>query len=442
MCVYKQGEKWWYEFDFRGQRVRASSRSTDKAVALLIEAEHRRSLELGTGGTAPTLEAIKAKEKAERVALPPARIFQPTGEAQNGVSPLLPKQENRPTQRYTAEPAVTPGMSIREAGEIWLAAKRDWKRRKPKTLECSTNYLRALLRFFGDTQLREIQPRSILAYQATRSKQVGASSVNHEVNALSQILKRCGLWSPIRDYYSPLPEPVWKAPKVYTLEEQRQIFNSAKGDPNLELAELVFTITRNTSASGCELRLSRLDSVDLTSPRPVFRVTGDVTKNDIRPRIIPLTADALEAFRRAVERAAKLGSHLPGHYLFPFRVNKAKWDPTRPASKSWLRKQTERLRERTGIKHIKPHTWRHQLCTEMLEQGVPEETVKGVMGWCSRRMIATYSHTRLAAKADALSLLENVSHKATEVPARPRRIARHITAANVIAFPGQRSAQR
>jgi integrase len=167
-----------------------------------------------------------------------------------------------------------------------------------------------------------------------------------------------------------------------------------------------------------------------------------VTKNDIRPRIIPLTADALEAFKQAMERAAKLGSHLPGHYIFPFRVNKAKWDPNRPASKSWLRKQTERLRERTGIKHIKPHTWRHQLCTEMLEQGVPEETVKGVMGWCSRRMIATYSHTRLAAKADALSVLENISHKATEAPARRRRIARHITAANVIAFPGQRSAQR
>jgi len=119
--------------------------------------------------------------------------------------------------------------------------------------------------------------------------------------------------------------------------------------------------------------------------------------------MIPLNADALEAFRRPVERAAKLGAHLPGHHIFPFRVNKAKWDPNRPASKSWLRKQTARLRERTGIKHIKPHTWRHQLWTEMLEQGVPEETVKGVMGWCSRRMIETYSHTRLAAKADALS---------------------------------------
>jgi integrase len=181
----------------------------------------------------------------------------------------------------------------------------------------------------------------------------------------------------------------------------------------------------------------RLDSVDLTSPRPTFHVTGDVTKNDVRPRIIPLTADALEAFRRAVERAAKLGSHREEHFLFPYRVNKAKWDPNRPASKSWLRKQTARLRERTGIQHINPHTWRHQLCTEMLEQGVPEETVKGVMGWCSKRMIDTYSHTRLAAKADALSVLENISHKGIGAPARTRRVA----PANVI-FPGQTFARR
>jgi integrase len=153
-----------------------------------------------------------------------------------------------------------------------------------------------------------------------------------------------------------------------------------KMTPNLELAELVLTITRNTSASGCELRLSRLDSVDLTSTPPVFRVSGDVTKNDIRPRIIPLNADALEAFRRALGRATKLGSHLPGHYIFPFRVNKAKWDPNRPASKSWLRKQTARLRERTGIKHIKPHTWRHQLCTENVGTGRPRGDGEGRHG--------------------------------------------------------------
>jgi Phage integrase, N-terminal SAM-like domain len=154
----------------------------------------------------PTLEAIKAKEKADRLAIPQPPEATGQHEQVSGVS--AEHQTDRfPTRQYSAEPAVTPGMSLRQAGKIWLAAKRDWKRRKPKTLECSTNYLRALLRFFEDTPLREIQPRSILAYQTARSKQVGASSVNHEVNALSQILKKCGLWGPIRDYYSPLPEP-------------------------------------------------------------------------------------------------------------------------------------------------------------------------------------------------------------------------------------------
>jgi len=103
---------------------------------LLIEAEHRRSLELGTGGWAPTLEAIKAKEKAERFAVPSIRNIQ-AGE-EHEVASAAPAMDDERTDRrlgrdYAAEPTVTPGMGLREAGEIWLAAKWDWKRRKPKT---------------------------------------------------------------------------------------------------------------------------------------------------------------------------------------------------------------------------------------------------------------------------------------------------------------------
>jgi len=99
--------------------IRASSRSTDKAVALLIEAEHRRSLELGTGGTAPTLEAIKAKEKAERFAVPPVQTPQPTGEHEQGGEISAVHRTDRPAARqYSAEPAVTPAMGLREAGRF------------------------------------------------------------------------------------------------------------------------------------------------------------------------------------------------------------------------------------------------------------------------------------------------------------------------------------
>ncbi len=50
MALYKRGGKWWYEFVFRGQRVRETSNSKNKEVAARVERERRRSLELGTAG--------------------------------------------------------------------------------------------------------------------------------------------------------------------------------------------------------------------------------------------------------------------------------------------------------------------------------------------------------------------------------------------------------
>jgi hypothetical protein len=88
---------------------------------------------------------------------------------------------------------------------------------------------------------------------------------------------------------------------------------------------------------------------------PTYQVTGDTTKNDIRPRLLPLDPVAEKAFRRALERANRLGAHRDDHFLFPLRVNRCTWDPTKPASRSWLRKQYVRLRELTGIKHLRPH---------------------------------------------------------------------------------------
>jgi integrase len=281
-------------------------------------------------------------------------------------------------------------MGLREAGEVWLSQKK-WKRRKPKTIECCKGYLKALLDFYGDMPLQEFHPGSLLAYQEHRIKSAGPSAINHELNSLSQILRQAGLWAKLKDYYGPLPEPEWKKPKVFSFEEQQRIFDFSKDDPNLELADIVFAITRLTSASGVELRLARLRQLCLTSHPPTFDITADTTKNAVRPRLIPLLPEAEDAFRRAQERAYRLGAHRDDHFLFPFRVNRNTWDPTRPASKSWLRKQTAALREQTGIKHLRPHAWRHQLCTEMLEQGRTRDDVVAIMGWVSEKMVEVYS---------------------------------------------------
>jgi integrase len=200
-------------------------------------------------------------------------------------------------------------------------------------------------------------------------------------------MRLAGCWGRISDAYKPLKEKEWQKPNVFTPREQELIFSNTIDDPELELAEIAFTIMRNAGVGASELRRTRLRDVDLDSSPPTYYVAGDATHFDVVPRLIPLNPDAQATFRRAIERASKLGVRYREQFLFPFRVGHGHYDPNRPASKSWLRHQTRVLRERTGIKHLNPHTWRNQLCTEMLEQGVPAENVIVVLGRVSENML-------------------------------------------------------
>jgi integrase len=315
-------------------------------------------------------------------------------------------------------------MPVCAAGEIWLESRK--LNRSSKTIECNRGYLKHLAKFFGDRRLKDVHVGLLRQYQAERSRVAGPSAINHELNALAQILAMAELWDPIGRQYRVLPEPKWVAPKTFTVEEEQTIFMIGRDDPKLELAQIVFTITRNTTASGCELRGLRLRDLDLGATPPRVHITREAAKNNARVRTIPLNEEAVAAFRRALARAELLGAHRPEQYLFPFRINRAVYDPNRPASKSWLRSQTSRLRKVTGIKHLRPHAFRHLAVTELLEKGAPEQTVVAIAGWVSRKMIETYSHPRMEAKAGALNLLNaRSSAPPTPVP----------NAGNLIAFP-------
>jgi integrase len=297
---------------------------------------------------------------------------------------------------------------------IYLARQRELCR--PKTVECNQGHINRLVEFFGNIPLAQFTIAHLEHYQNSRGVRCGASSVNHELNTLSRILRRVDLWYPIKRNYAPLKGQDTKPPKIFTSIEQERIFRVLRGNPDLELANIAFTITRNTTASGCELRGLKLRHLELEADPPRIHIPPESTKNNIRPRTIPLNSAALNALQRALERARKLGSHYPDDYLFPLRVDRATWNPKQPASKSWLRKQVDHLREVTGIDHITPHVFRHLAVTELLEQGAPEQTVVSIAGWVGRKMFETYSHPRLEAKAETLELLNRSGHKAPERP--------------------------
>lgn len=316
----------------------------------------------------------------------------------------------------TDQRQITPGMSLPEAAEL-LFSQKEGRELRAKTLESTRGQINALVKFFGEMRLADFQAGHFEHYQRDRGANCSPSTVNHELGLLSLLLKRATLWDPIKEHYYPLKNRAWKAPKIFTAGEQVRLFKSLKENPNLDLGEIVFTITRNTTASGCELRGLRLRDLELEADPPRIHIPPAATKNNIRPRTIPLNSAALDAFRRAVARASKLGSHYPEQYLFPFRLNRKLYDPRRPASASWLRKQVGHLRELTGIEHITPHTFRHLAVTELLEKGAPEQTVIALAGWVGRKMIETYSHARIEARADAVNLLGATGHK-TAPPAR------------------------
>ena len=289
------------------------------------------------------------------------------------------------------------------AAKFWYDSKIPYW--KPKTAECNQVFIHALQKFFGTTVLAEVHPGMLRAYQVERGKIAGPSTINHELNVMAQILRRAGLWSAMRDYYHPIREPAWKPPKVFSDTEEQRIFAFAERDPNLDLVRIVFTITKNTTASGSELRMLKLQHIHLDARPPRLEIPPEAAKNTARPRMIPLNEEAVAALREAVTRAAECGSYQPYHHLFPMRVKRNFYNPLKPASKSWLRKQTKALRERTQVHHLQPHGWRHQAVTRMLESGVLEHHVVKIAGWRSERMLARYGHARIEEQLSAVQTL-------------------------------------
>jgi integrase len=86
---------------------------------------------------------------------------------------------------------------------------------------------------------------------------------------------------------------------------------------NWEGAFLFAVLSINTSAGPKEALTLRLKDVDLDLDKPVIHVQPESAKNTGRVRSIPLNEEAFKAAQLAIERAHKLGSSSPDHYLFP-----------------------------------------------------------------------------------------------------------------------------
>lgn len=292
-------------------------------------------------------------------------------------------------------------MLFPEAGEIWLASRTPYI--SPKTFHEYELNLRTLGRAFGETKLREISADQIRAYQAMRTSQkCGPSGVNHECSVLQQMLKRIGKWHEIEPQYQAL-RLVDRGPgRVLSPEERTRLFRVSARKENWEGAFLFAVLSINTSAGPKEILTLRLQDVDIEPKNePLIHIQPAGAKNTGRIRSIPLNDEACKAAKLAVERATRLGSYAPDHFLFPFRLHRALFDPTRHQTSfkgAWLKMTTE-----AELPGLRMYDLRHHCITELLEDPRnSEETVQAIAGHVSRRMMQRYSHIRSAAKRSAV----------------------------------------
>jgi len=356
----RQSKVYWYDFTYLGQRIRESANTTRRSVAENAEYERRKSLEnSATGGKIQLIRQKRLKRVADAL-----------GEYER-----------------------TYAVNHRESG-LQIVKERSAH----------------LSKHLGDVIAVDLTPEKIFDYMTTRKREgVSNRTVNMEIEVLSRAMEMnfegVKKLEEARDVGRALPDE----------EEERLIGAAAKShSPVLHMA---LRIALATGMRHDEIRLLQMLQIDFEQKH---FVVGKAKTEGGEGRVIPFGPELEAALKMYLNRyAQKFGAAMqPDWYLFPFSNRKAMLDPTRPIT-SW--KRAWELARKEADVTCRFHDLRHTCCTKMAESGVPESTMKAIMGHLSARMLERYSHIRMKAKREAILAVE-----AQTAAARRQTVGSHV----------------
>jgi integrase len=356
---------------------------------------------------------------------------------------------------FTAQLEIARELPYPDAGELWIKSREfkgtaDGRARfvSDRSLDDFTEYHRALGRFFGELVLKEIHLGHLRQYQEDRStgllgptpqelfprfarvlakkmgvavealqenaemkaivdaqiaaypqREVNPNKVNQELGMLIRIMKVAGVWTPHMDEsYEPLQHVESDIPQALTPDEQDWFLRKAR-----EISEFVYcyaVLGIHATLSTKEERSLRIGDVNPDSG--IVMVRNEAAKNKYRIRTIPLTAEAVWAVQRLIDRANSLGSTSPQHYLMPFRVVRGQFDPNQPMTVSGIKYQWNEIRRAACLPWFTPYDLRHTGCTRYAEDGISIHVLLSMAGHMSRKMQQHYIHISEAAKRKAV----------------------------------------
>jgi integrase len=356
VTLYQRGKIWWYEFEFRGQRIRESAHSRNKGIAERIERERRRQLELGVAG----LEEVKR-----------------------------PSLFSVAMKAYLAE------------------RKPHWAEKTNVLQEISYRHLEPHL---SRLLVTDVKGEHISRYQQAKLKE-GASprSINIDIALVRQLLKKHRRWANIQPDVKMLRERS-DIGRALSKDEEHRLLAACKKSHSRSLYPAVL-LSLHTGLRNGELRLLQWRQIDLIEKQIAV---GKSKTAGGEGRIIPLSETAFAVitdWRRQFPDAS------PAHYVFPTeryglagedgylegKMAAYNTDPTKPIG-SWKVAWTA---VRTVAKvDCRWHDMRHTFVSRMAESHASDATIMALAGHLSRKMMERYSHTRVEAKRSAIAVLD------------------------------------
>jgi|HubBroStandDraft_4_1064222.scaffolds.fasta_scaffold112124_1 integrase len=271
--------------------------------------------------------------------------------------------------------------------------------------------MRGLNAHFGELQLQDITIHAILSYRSKRQSSAGAGLINHEINALAQILTLAGQWKRIAPYYKQMKVKSTGPGRAITRDEAMHLFKVVSSRTKWKVAYLGSLVAANTACGPGELSRVKLSDIDLAEG--VLRIV-EGTKNNRRQRSIPLNEDAQWAIGELLKLAREKGACQPEHYLIPRRAFRCKGqlpDPTRHITswqKAWHLLRDEAAKHCPGLANLRRYDLRHTAATMLAENpNVSEGVLKDILGHGPYSQLAQdhYSHVRMGPKRGAIDSL-------------------------------------
>ena len=375
---YKGSRVWTMDFLFHGQRIRESTGTRSKTLALKIEDKRRRELEEGAAG--------------------------------------IRKQE---------QPRL---LSV--ASEEWLDMKKATL--APRSVAIEKANLAHLLPELGRKLVCDIDARDIARYQQKRiDAEASPKTVNLEIGTLRAILKRFGHWARLQPNVNMLAtrDDIGRA---ITPEEESALLQACGKSRSRSLVPFV-TLAIETGARYGVIRTLQWGCVDFENRCLKWGKDKTVAGTG---RVIPLSQRAMAALSFW---ATHYPERKPEHYVFPaerygaagdrFCAKAYDVDPSKPIGsikEAWeaaklragkiLKGDTEEAdpKEKFAPLVCRFHDLRHTAVSRMLNAGIPIAKVAKIAGWSPAtmvRMAARYGHFSLN---DLRGAVESISGNGIE----------------------------